>query len=79
MRINAAVNHLLEVMVDSDIDDEPETEAERRAVAASREWLKNNPGIPFEQVAADLGFSTDQIRRNRTRREADRLLRTGQS
>ena len=44
------------------IDDEPVTEEEKLAVAESREWLRHNPGIPFEQVVAELGFTMEEIR-----------------
>lgn len=65
-----AVVRLLEVMTEPEtasirnapIDDEPVSEEEERAVAASKEWFKNNPGIPFEEVAAELGLSMEQIR-----------------
>jgi len=58
----AAVLQLLEVMVEP--DDEPLTEEDRRAVAASREYFRRNPegGVPFEQVVADVGLTMDQIR-----------------
>jgi hypothetical protein len=58
----AAVLQLLEVMVEP--GDEPLTEEDRGAVAASREYFRQNPegGIPFEQVVADCGFTMDQIR-----------------
>ncbi len=57
-----AVLRLLEVMVEP--DEEPLTEEDRNAVAASREYFRLNPagGVPFEQVVADLGFTMDQIR-----------------
>ena len=66
----AAVVRLLEVMADAaavpiseaPIDDEPVTQEEERAVAASKEWFKNHPGIPFEDVVAELGFTMEQIR-----------------
>ena len=66
----AAVVHLLEVMTDREtasihdapIDDEPVTEEEERAVAASKEWFKNNQGIPFEEVVTELGFTMEQVR-----------------
>ena len=66
----AAVIHLMEVMLDpvsralanAPIDDEPITEEEERAVAEAREWLKHNPGIPFEQVVAELGLTMEEIR-----------------
>jgi len=45
-------------------EDEPLTEEDRRAVAASREYFRQNPegGVPLEQVAAECGFTIDQIR-----------------
>jgi hypothetical protein len=57
-----AVARLLEVMVDP--DDEPLSEEDRRAVSASREHFRQNPepGVSFEQLAADCGFTMDQIR-----------------
>ena len=57
-----AVVQLLEVML-HDSDDEL-TEEDRRAVAASRDYFRQNPegGVPFEQVVADCGFTMDQIR-----------------
>ena len=50
-----------------ELDDEPLTDQDRRAVAASREYFRQNPegGASFEQVVADLGFTMDQIRGNR--------------
>ena len=65
-----AVRNLLEVLLDpvsralanAPIDDEPITEDEERAVAEAREWLKHNPGIPFEQLVADLGFTMEEIK-----------------
>ena len=64
-----AVIRLLEVLTDpvtplgdAPIDDEPESEEEARAVAASKEWFRNHQGIPLEEVAADLGFTMEQIR-----------------
>ena len=47
---------------DAPIDDEPITEEEERAVKESREWLKHNPGIPFEQVVAELGFTMEEVK-----------------
>jgi hypothetical protein len=61
-----AVLQRLEVMVEP--DDEPLTEQDRRPIAASREYFRQNPegGVSFEQVVADLGFTMDQIRGNQT-------------
>ena len=68
-----AVRSLLEVMVDpvsralanAPVDDEPTTEDEERAVAEAREWLKNNPGIPFEQVVTELGLTMEEVQNYR--------------
>jgi hypothetical protein len=62
----AAVLQLLEVMVEPD-DDDTLSEEDRRAVAASREYFRQNPGqgVPFEQLAAECGFTMDQIRDHR--------------
>ncbi len=58
----AAILQLLEVMLEP--EDEPLTEEDRRAVAASREYFRRNPegGISLDQVAAECGFTMDQIR-----------------
>jgi hypothetical protein len=66
----AAVRGLLEAMLDpvsralanAPVDDEPVTEEEERAVQEAREWFKHNPGIPFEQVIAELGFTTEEVK-----------------
>jgi hypothetical protein len=57
-----AVAKLLEVMIRD--DDEELTGEDRRAINASREYFQQNPegGIPFEQVAAECGFTMEQIR-----------------
>jgi len=58
----AAVVRLLETMVYD--EDEELTAEDRQAVAASREYFRQNPegGVPFEQVVGDLGFTMDQVR-----------------
>jgi len=59
-----AVARLLEVIL-SDDDEEPAAE-DRRALAASREYFRQNPegGIPFEQVVAECGLTMDRVRRH---------------
>jgi hypothetical protein len=65
----AAVVHLMEVMLDpvsraladAPLEDEEISEEEEKAVAQSRDWLKHNPGIPFEQVVAELGFTMEEV------------------
>jgi hypothetical protein len=58
-----AIVKLLEVMIREE-DDEELTAEDRRAVAASRDYFRQNPegGIPFEQVVAECGFTMDQVR-----------------
>jgi hypothetical protein len=61
----SAVVGLLEAMLDpvsraianAPVDDEPETEQERRAVAESKAWFerRGGKGIPHEEVLADFG------------------------
>src|SRR5438128_1306852 len=61
-----AVRSLLEAMLDPNSGDEPLTEEDRRAVAASREWFKEKPeGISFEQVLADCGITLDDIKNSK--------------
>jgi hypothetical protein len=45
------------------IDDEPETQEERRAVAESKTWFKRHEqGIPHEEVLADFGLTPDDLK-----------------
>jgi len=68
----AAVVHLLEVMTDpvaraianAPVDEEPLSEETIQALDASQEWLKHNPGIPHEQVLAELGITPEEIERS---------------
>lgn len=65
----AAVVHLMEVMLDpvsralanAPPEDEEISAGEEHAVAEAREWLKQNPGIPFGQVVAELGFTMEEV------------------
>ena len=63
-----AVTRLLEVMIHPVEDEDELTEEDRRAVAASREYFRNNPegGIPFEDLVAECGFTVDEIRNYRS-------------
>ncbi|HEV2348472.1 MAG TPA: hypothetical protein VG028_01365 [Terriglobia bacterium] len=65
-----AVVGLLEAMLDpvshaiahAPIDDEPVTPEEEKALDEAREWLKHNPGIPFEEVLAEFGLTVDDLK-----------------
>jgi hypothetical protein len=69
----SAVVGLLETVLDpvsraianAPIDDEPESEGERQAVAASKAWMAQHPGegIPREDIVAELGLSGDNLKR----------------
>jgi hypothetical protein len=64
----SAIVQMIEAMLDpvsraitsAPVDDEPESEAERQAVAASKAWLEKHPGqgTSLEDLSADLGIST---------------------
>jgi len=68
----AAVVGLLEAMLDpvsraianAPLDDEPETEEERQAVAESKAWFERHEGqgIPHEEVLADFGITPKKLR-----------------
>jgi hypothetical protein len=69
----SAVVGLLESMLDpvsraianAPIDDEPESETERQAVAASKDWMAQHPGegIPHEDILAEFGISGEDLKR----------------
>ena len=46
------------------IDDEPETEEERQAVARSKAWFqqRGGQGISHEEVLADFGLTPDDLK-----------------
>ena len=68
----SAVVGLLETMLDpvsraianAPFDDEPETDEERKYVAASEAWLEAHPGqaIPHEEVLSEFGLSADDLK-----------------
>jgi len=69
----SAVVVLLESMLDpvsraianAPFDDEPESEGERRAVAASKAWMAEHPGegIPHEDILSEFGSSAEDSKR----------------
>jgi hypothetical protein len=62
----SALVRLLETIVDpvaaalrnASIDDEPETDAEKRSIAEARDWLarRGGKGIPHEEAMRRLGL-----------------------
>ncbi len=71
----AAVVGLLEAMLDpvsraiahAPVDDEPETEEERQAVAESKAWFERHggQGIAHEEVLADFGLTPDDLQKGK--------------
>jgi hypothetical protein len=69
----SAVVGLLETMLDpvcraianAPIDDEPESESERQAVAASKAWMAQHPNeaIAHEDILAEFGLSAKDPKR----------------
>jgi hypothetical protein len=67
----SAVVGLLETMLDpvsltianAPYEDEEISVEETLAVAASKEWLKTNKGIPNEEVLAEFGLTTEDFER----------------
>jgi len=67
-----AVVGLLETMLDpvsraianAPFDDEPETEEERQAVAASKTWMTEHPGqgIRHEEILNEFGLTAEDLR-----------------
>src|SRR5450755_4051253 len=61
----AALETILHLMLDpfsrklalAQIDDEPFSEEDRRAVGEADEWLKHNEPIPLENILIDLGLT----------------------
>ncbi len=71
----SAVRSLLETMLPDPLsralanapaEDEEISEEEEQSVARSKEWFKNNQGTSLEDMAAELGFSMDQIGNGKT-------------
>ena len=66
-----ALRGLVEVMLDSlsrklamaPIEDEEIGEAEERAVAEAKEWLKHNKTISHEEVLTGFGLTMDDFRK----------------
>ena len=65
--IEAMLDPVSRAVANAPVDDEPESEAERQAVAASKAWLEKHPGqgASLEDLSADLGISVDDLKRSR--------------
>ena len=56
--LETIVDPVAAALRDAPLDDEPESEEEKQAVAEAREWLQRNGGrgIPHEQAMRSLGL-----------------------
>lgn len=55
--LQSILDPLAQKLVAAEIDDEPLTEEDRKAIAEAEEWLKHNKPIPMEEVLADFGLT----------------------
>ena len=70
-----AVARLLEEMLDpvsraianAPVDDEPETEQERQAVAESKKWFEQHSGkgTPHQEVLGDFNLTSDDFKKHK--------------
>jgi hypothetical protein len=56
--LETIVDPVSSALVNAPLDEEPETEAEQRAAAEARDWLKSNggKGIPHAEAMRRLGL-----------------------
>jgi hypothetical protein len=59
--LEAILEPVSRAITNAPLDDEPESDEERRAVAEAKEWLRHHPGIPFEEVLADFGLTVNEL------------------
>jgi len=61
--ITAMLDPVDRALANAPFEDEPISEEENRAVAASRDWLKEHEPISNEEVLAEFGLSSDDFER----------------
>jgi hypothetical protein len=63
--LETMLNPVSRAIANAPLDDEPETEAERQAVATSKSWMAQHPGegIPHEDIVAEFGLSSEDVKR----------------
>jgi hypothetical protein len=62
--LKSLLDPVARAIANAPIDDEPESEDERKAVAKSKAWFeqRSGKGIPHEEVLADFGLSPDDLK-----------------
>jgi hypothetical protein len=61
--INAMLDPVDRAIANAPFEDEEISDEENRAVAASKEWLKDHEPIPMEEVLAEFGLSAEDFER----------------
>lgn len=63
--LEALLDPVSRAIANAPIDDEPESEQERQAVAESKAWFKQRggQGIPHEEVLADFGLTPNDLKK----------------
>jgi hypothetical protein len=62
--LESLLDPVARAIANAPVDDELETQEERRAVAKSKAWFKQRggQGIPHEEVLADFGLTPDDLK-----------------
>jgi hypothetical protein len=62
--LEALLDPVARAIANAPVDDEPESEEERRAVAESKAWFskRGGQGIPHEEVLADFGLTSEDFK-----------------
>lgn len=63
--INSMLDPVDRAIANAPFEDEPISDEENRAVAASKAWLAEHPGegIPHEELLAEFGISPEDLHR----------------
>ena len=65
--LKAMLDPISRAIANAPLDDEPETERERKAVAESKAWFerRGGKGISQEEVLADFGLTPDEFKKHK--------------
>jgi hypothetical protein len=61
--INSMLDPVDRAIANAPFEDEPISDEENRAVAASKAWLKDHDPIPNEEVLAEFGLTAEDFER----------------
>jgi hypothetical protein len=63
--LKAITDPVSRAITEASVEDDELTPEAAAALDEAREWLKDNPAIPHEDVLAELGFTPEEIERCR--------------